>query len=71
MEALEKQRLDEDGELERNCCHCKEWWPADREFFYGYINEEGKEVLHSWCKACWLEYRRGKRVAKKALVAVL
>ena len=64
-----KERLDEDGELERQCFKCEDWWPADREFFFGYIDKKGKEVLHSWCKACYLEFRRDSRQQKKLAVA--
>jgi len=55
-----KERLDEDGGVERHCPKCDEWWPADREFFYG-----SKEKLHYWCKACYLTWRRERRECSK------
>jgi hypothetical protein len=39
---------------EKQCARCKEWWPADTEFFY----RKG-DGLHSYCRACFLE-RRGE-----------
>lgn len=59
-----EQRLDEDGDLERFCPKCEDWWPADREFFYT-TGSEGK--LHSWCKACYEDDRRPRRRAKRRL----
>ena len=55
-------RLDEDGELERFCPRCREWWPADKEFFFS-SGHNGDE-LHAWCKACYLERRRERRREK-------
>lgn len=49
-----KQRYDDDGDLERRCSKCGEWWPASREFFYSC----GRKGLHSWCKACVQENDR-------------
>ena len=64
-----KERLDGDGQLERQCTKCDEWWPADKEFFYttGANKESGRDELHPWCKACYQEWRINKRAAKKAL----
>ncbi|KUJ73909.1 hypothetical protein AVO42_00365 [Thiomicrospira sp. XS5] len=39
--------------LEKQCSHCKEFWPADSEFFYP---QKGKG-LHCYCKACY-RYKR-------------
>lgn len=51
------QRLDEDGELEKYCPGCNEWWPADSEFFYS----SGHGKLAKLCKACYLEkYKAGR-----------
>jgi len=58
---MSKQQVDEDGELERQCSHCHEWWPADSEFFYG----SKRNGLHSWCKACVLEAKAERRKRKK------
>ncbi len=60
-----KERLDEDGNLERRCSKCGDWWPADREFFYSSGPAE-KGKLHSQCKACYDADRRERR-EKKAL----
>ena len=46
-------RINEDGEREKFCPRCKEWWPADKEFFYS----NGHRGLHSLCKACYIENR--------------
>jgi hypothetical protein len=45
-------RLDEDGELEKLCTRCQDWWPATTEFFYA----DG-DKLTAYCKACWQERR--------------
>lgn len=42
---------------EAQCARCKEFWPADGEFFF---TSKGK--LHSWCKAC---YRSDPKVIQK------
>lgn len=34
---------------EIQCAVCKEFWPADSEFFY-----MAKGKPHSWCKACYV-----------------
>lgn len=52
-----RERLNEDGEVERLCTDCKEYWPADREFFYS----GGHGRLQPWCKACYEERRKNKR----------
>jgi len=45
-------RINEDGELEKRCYKCGEWWPADEEFFYPGFAQ---------CKACYLEDKYTKR----------
>lgn len=48
-------RFDEMGALEKRCAKCREYWPADDEFFFsgvGYIDR-----LHCYCKACYIEKR--------------
>lgn len=56
-------RYNEDGELERFCSLCREYWPADDEFFYA--NKAKPDGLSSLCKACTVEcrYPNGKSVA--------
>lgn len=43
------------GELgaEARCSRCREWWPADSEFFY----KQSDGQPHSFCKACYSEWR--------------
>lgn len=47
------------GELEKACSSCKEFWPADTEFFYP--QSSARDGLHTWCKACYLEWRYPER----------
>jgi hypothetical protein len=42
--------------LEKYCTACKEWWPADREFWYANANHSTR--LAQWCKACYSERRQ-------------
>lgn len=52
-------RRDENGELEKRCSRCREYWPADNEFFHaGAAYDDG---LHCQCKACFIERRRRER----------
>lgn len=48
-------RYDDDGQLERRCAHCGEYWPADTEFY----NKRGTH-LQSWCRACQNYHRRSR-----------
>lgn len=50
--------------VQRRCSRCREWWPADPEFFY----HDTPDRLHSWCKACWAEYHRARRPVRPARV---
>lgn len=56
---------------EIQCAQCKEFWPADGDFFF-----LSKGTPHSWCKACyqahptivarkrrWVEKQRAARTA--------
>jgi len=45
-------RLDEDGQPEKQCRICGEWWPADPEFYYPDFAQ---------CKACYLERKYARR----------
>lgn len=40
-------------EPEKLCACCKEWWPADTEFFFR--NNRTKDGLGYSCKACFFE----------------
>ena len=44
--------------LEKRCSRCREYWPADSEFFPTSNRSDG---LHDWCKACHSEYRTTKK----------
>ncbi len=45
----------EDGELQKRCSACREYWPADSEFFHGCsANPDG---LHNYCRACYCDQR--------------
>ena len=46
-------RTSEDGEPEKCCSLCHEWWPADLEFFYG--SKTGRGGVGNWCRACYHE----------------
>jgi len=37
---------------ECRCSRCREWWPADEEFFYIHNG-----APHCYCKACYIEQR--------------
>lgn len=52
-----RYRVNEDGETEKLCIRCGEWWPADKEFFY-LAKYHGHDGLSYWCKACYLERRK-------------
>jgi len=52
-------RLNEDGDLEKQCGICGDWWYFDDEFF----NRNVSGNLASPCKACCIEIRR--RIAEK------
>ncbi len=43
--------------MEKRCSKCRDWWPADNEFF-SYTSSHGQRKLGSWCKACVLEYKK-------------
>lgn len=57
---MAKERINEDGERERQCAKCLEWWPADTEFFYS-TGRKARPKLHSYCKACYLEWKAARR----------
>lgn len=44
----------EDDQLLKRCSRCKDYWPADTEFFYSVKAGDG---LNQWCKACYQEWR--------------
>lgn len=55
-------RRDNVGTLEKRCGRCKQFLPADSEFFYQHKREP--DGLYDWCKACYVEWfnaRKSKR----------
>ena len=56
-------RTGDDGEAEKRCSGCKEWWPADLEFFYP--SKGNPAGLSNWCHACYSEWRNAKRRAAR------
>lgn len=52
-------RLNSNGELEKQCGKCREWWPATPEYFRSRIlKRTGWRVIHSPCLACQREYTK-------------
>lgn len=49
-----KMRIDATGCIEKRCAKCRDYWPADLEFFYSATTVDG---LNEWCKACYIEHR--------------
>lgn len=39
--------------LVQRCAGCKEYWPADTEFFFSSLHGR----MNSWCRACYMEWR--------------
>lgn len=44
-----------DNLLHKRCSRCRDYFPADTEFFYAATGE--KDGLCNWCKACYQEWR--------------
>ena len=42
----------------RYCPDCREYWPADTEFFHYTGARGGGRKFHSYCRACYEERRR-------------
>ena len=55
---------------ERLCRGCGEWWPLDAEFWYFYLNPQGKRQVMGRCRACWSErvWVDGRRQAFRPMV---
>jgi hypothetical protein len=49
-----KYRIELDG-LYKRCSRCKDYWPADTEFFYK--TPSSSDGLFEWCKAYYQEWR--------------
>jgi len=55
-------RKADDGTLEKRCSRCREYLPADNEFFYAArCTPDG---LYRWCKACYLDWRATRETGK-------
>ena len=54
-------RLNDELDLEKRCPRCREYWPADSEFFYR--NGSEGDGLYRWCKACFREWFGARRLA--------
>lgn len=50
-----RYQFDLDGTLEKCCSVCKDYWPADTEFFFSNVN--CVDGLGNCCKACYVERR--------------
>lgn len=48
-----------DAELHKRCLVCKEYWPADTEFFYN--SEAHQDGIGDTCRACSCEQRQYHR----------
>jgi hypothetical protein len=53
---VSRDRIESDAGPEIRCAKCREFWPADPEFYF--IQTDGRP--HSWCKACYIEERVAK-----------
>lgn len=53
----------EDALLMKRCARCRDYWPADTEFFYSVKVGDG---INTWCKACYQEWRypNGRKESK-------
>ncbi|PWG62890.1 hypothetical protein DEM34_10700 [Spiribacter halobius] len=45
--------------LEKRCCGCEEYWPADTEFWFAVPS--AADGLQSMCKACYAERYSARR----------
>ena len=57
--------------LEKYCKGCDEYYPAEKEFFYGtgIFKKDGSHCLETLCKACYVEKYKSSRKMKKMEVA--
>ncbi|BCP56294.1 hypothetical protein K32_49110 [Kaistia sp. 32K] len=47
-----------DGETEKSCSRCQEWWPQTDEF-YSFIHSRGH--YHNECRACRAQQQANRR----------
>ena len=57
-----------DNILHKQCTHCKEWKPADENYFSPY--KYGKQKLTPRCRSCAREYSRIHRIQRNAGIKV-
>lgn len=50
--------------LEKRCSKCRDYWPADTEFYYVAPSKEGG--IGDWCKACFDAWKREHNAKMKA-----
>lgn len=64
MTTLTKEQRTAERQIgkQKRCTKCGEYWPADTEFFY---RGNGKDGLHTWCKACVNDETYRRRMADK------
>ncbi len=55
------------GVLEKRCPKCREWLPADRDFFFA--NRTATLGLSVYCKPCQTEYVAAARTRKEAIAS--
>lgn len=56
-------RMTRDG-LEKRCCKCREYWPADNTGFYA--GSRTTDGLYPWCKACYITWRNDWKAKRAA-----
>lgn len=61
--AIPKLRTTPELGPEKFCTRCREWWPADPEFFYPA--KAGAAGLFYCCKACYREWLTARRASLK------
>ncbi len=61
-----RYQYDEDGELEKRCSRCKEFLPADSEFFGA--QKSNPDGLRGHCKCCDSERKRLAAEGQKQLL---
>lgn len=54
--------------LHKRCPRCKDYWPADTEYFYAAPSQ--KDGLYPWCKACYQEWRYPSGRSKKTPIRI-
>lgn len=50
---------------ELECTRCREFWPADDEFFSR--TSDNRDGFKSWCKACFIGYDRARMARRRSM----